>query len=148
MQVLFLDGALLVGADHWDSGVQGGVDFRVVVGGEAMAEGCEALGQLGPEGDAGAHRHIGVDGSEGADMLRLDLAARSSAVGEAGLEAAPLGAELTNMSWHDNGGTENERDEQDDEPERHHSPSISPRALPSRKSPRIRRRQRRPSPTP
>ena len=69
--------------------MQGAEDLRLLVGADAIAERGQAVMQLGPEGHTPANRHGGVDRTQRADMLRVHLPARPSALDEAGLKAVP-----------------------------------------------------------
>ena len=93
LEILLLDGALLLRCHHRDAAMQGGVDLRVLVAAKAIAERCKPPRQLGPEGETGANRHAGVDRPERADMLGPHLPAHAPALRQAGLKAIALKSE-------------------------------------------------------
>jgi hypothetical protein len=65
---------LLVGRDHGDALGGGVINLGVLVGPHPVAEPIKAMRQLGPEGEAGAHRDVGVNRTERAHVLGHDLA--------------------------------------------------------------------------
>jgi hypothetical protein len=91
--VFLLDGALLFRRHHRDTGVQRAVNLAVLVGADAICEAGEAAGKLGPEGDALANRHVGVDRPERGDMFAADLSVDTTGLHQARLKAAALMSE-------------------------------------------------------
>jgi hypothetical protein len=73
LRVRLLDRPLLIRRHHRDAGVQRGVDLGLIVGADAVAEAGEPLRQLGPEGEALADRHLGVNRPERSNVLAVHL---------------------------------------------------------------------------
>ena len=69
-----------------------GIDPGVFVGADSVSESGEALRQPGPEREAPAHRYVGADRPERADMLGANLAGDAPILHQADLKASCLPA--------------------------------------------------------
>ena len=83
--VLLLDAALLVRRHHRDAGMECGIAPAVLIRPDAVSERRKTLRQLGPEGEALAHREISIDGTESADVSRHDPACDAASLDQARL---------------------------------------------------------------
>jgi hypothetical protein len=68
--------------------MQRDADLGLIVGADAVAEPDEPLWQLGPEGEAFADRHLGVNRPERGNVLTLHVPGDAPSLYQAGLKAS------------------------------------------------------------